>query len=71
MTQFTEGLTKRMPDYKVGKLVIPHTFFDEGYGSCQTLSAPLSDIGALKVTVSTYSLSDKAVKNILKSLVAT
>lgn len=69
LKQFGEGKTKRMPDYKVGKLTMAHTFFDEGHGSYQTLSIPLSDVGALKITVNTYSLSDKAVKNILKSLV--
>jgi len=69
LKQFGEGTTQRMSDYKVGKMTLAHTFFDEGHGSYQTLSAPLSGEGALKVTVNTYPLKDKAVKSILKSLV--
>lgn len=69
MKQFGEGKTRRMPDYKNGKITMAHTYFDEGHGSYQTLSVPMSDEGAVKVTVNTYPLTDKAVKSIIKSLV--
>lgn len=70
MKQYGEGSTKRMPDFKVGKTMMAHTFFDEGYGTSQHLIAPLNSVeGGIKISVSEYALKHKDIKTILKSLV--
>ncbi|MBO5614912.1 MAG: hypothetical protein J5932_02170 [Prevotella sp.] len=57
-----------MEDVKFGDNTFQRTFFDEGQGSSQVLALPLTGEGALRVGVSSYALTDKNVKAILKSI---
>lgn len=66
--QYGENGAKKMEDVKFGDNTFQRTFFDEGHGSSQVLALPLTGEGALRVGVSSYALTDKNVKAILKSI---
>ena len=65
--QYGENAVEKKEDIKFGSNTFQHTFFDEGYGSSQVLALPLKEIGAMRIDVRTYPLTDKDVKAILKS----
>lgn len=66
--QYGENATKKMDDISFGPNTFQRTFFDEGHGTSQVLALPLKGEGAIRVSVSSYALTDKDVKNILKSI---
>lgn len=66
--QYGENATEKKEDIKFGSNVFQRTYFNEGYGSSQVLALPLKEEGALSVSVHTYSLDNKDIKAILKSL---
>ena len=66
--QYGENAVEKKEDIKFGSNTFQHTFFDEGYGSSQVLALPLKEIGAMRIDVRTYPLTDKDVKAILKSI---
>ena len=68
LRQYGEGATKKMDDVTFGENTYQHTYFDEGHGSSQHLVTALKESGVMNISIHSYSLDNKAVKNIIKSI---
>jgi len=60
--------TKQMPELKIGNTTFMYNFYDYEYGKHSLLAAALPSGGAVEITIGGYSVEDKEVKAILKSL---
>lgn len=68
LRQYGEGATKKLEDVKIGENTYQHTYFDEGHGSSQHLVTALKESGVMNISLHSYSLDNKDVKNIIKSI---
>ena len=68
LKRYGENAADKKEDITFGSNTFQRTFFDEGFGTSQTLALPLKDVGAISIDVRSYPLTDKNVKNILKSI---
>ncbi|MBQ7533674.1 MAG: hypothetical protein IJT45_08325, partial [Bacteroidales bacterium] len=59
---------KKLEDVKIGENTYQHTYFDEGHGSSQHLVTALKESGVMNISLHSYSLDSKDVKNIIKSI---
>lgn len=68
LKRYGENASEKKEDITFGANTFQRTFFDEGHGTSQTLALPLNKEGAISIDVRSYPLTNKDVKNILKSI---